>query len=64
VIVLESTLEILRYVAILIAAAAGIWALLHKLFEEDATGRRRFTRAGPIALTMMVAGAAVGVESL
>jgi hypothetical protein len=60
----ESTLEILRYVAIVIAAASGIWALLHKLFDDDATGRRRLTRAGRIALTLMIAGAAVGVGSL
>lgn len=61
---LETALEILRYIAIVIAAASAIWGLLHKLFAEDADGRRRLTRAGRIALSLMVAGAAVGVGSL
>lgn len=62
----EILLAILKYVGVAVGTASGIWALFHKL-SDDQEGVRRLTPAGKAALGLtaggfLVATAAAGLE--
>ena len=56
-------LTILKIAGFLLTAASSLWALSQKLSADDEKGRKYLTRAGWIALTLIVTGAFTGLLS-
>ncbi|WP_421997037.1 hypothetical protein [Reyranella sp.] len=56
-------LAILKVAGFVVTAASTLWALTQKLSEDDASGRKRLTRAGWVALTFVIVGALTSVLS-
>lgn len=54
-------LAVLKGLGFLLAAASSAWALSRKLSIEDASGGKRLTRAGWLAIIFIVASAALGL---
>jgi hypothetical protein len=55
--------SVLKYVGLVVAVVSAVWALFHRPIAEDASGRRRLTRAGTVTLGLLGAGFVVSALS-
>jgi len=59
----DTALAVLKYLGFVVAVVSGIWALLHRPTSDEASGRRRVTRAGLVSIAFIVIGGVIGAAS-
>jgi hypothetical protein len=56
---LDVLLELLKYFGVFLSLASGIWGTVNEVTKTGQSGRKHLTRAGRIALALMIAGAGI-----